>query len=128
VKPYTQHFFIGFLKDIPVQFLGRNAFLADLNLVFAQQVIAIGYPSSGRTGRQKKENGHDQEKKSFMPASFGEKNSVHPELRLNILLKSGFHVPYIFVPSHKDNFNPYKSCAFFHKIVHALFQIDKNAK
>jgi len=57
-----------------------------------------------------------------MPASFAKESSVHPESRLNILIKSGFHVLDIFVPSRKDNFNPYKFDAFYHKIAGTFFQ------
>jgi hypothetical protein len=57
-----------------------------------------------------------------MRAAFGKESSVHPESRLNIRLLSGFQEQDIFVPSHKDNFNPYKSVAFLHKIVRTLIQ------
>ena len=51
-----------------------------------------------------------------MTCNAGKEISVHRESGLNILLLSGFQVQDNFVPSRKDNFNPYKFDAFSHKI------------
>jgi len=108
MKPYSHYFFVGLLKNIPFQLFGRNTFLPDLNLVFVQQVTVLGQSATRRTRGQQTNKGHAQEKKSFMLAAFGKESSIHPEWRLNTQLVTGFQEQDIFVPSHKDNFNPYK--------------------
>jgi len=116
VKSQAQHFFVGFLNDIFFEFISRNAFLPDLNLVFIQQVTAFWDPAPGCTGAQHKEDEDDKEKYSFGIIYAEKENSIHRESGLNILLTTGFRVQDYFVPSHKDNFISHKFDAFLNKI------------